>query len=73
MLEIGFYEGVFEFGGTNKILRFYGSTGSVGGFAGSIDNISVVEVTEEDASFADMCMQTGASTYEWVNIIRNTY
>jgi len=72
-LEIGFYEGVFEFGGTNKILRFYGSTGSVGGFAGSIDNISVVEVTEEDASYADMCMQTGASTYEWVNIVRNTY
>ena len=72
-LEIGFYEGVFEFGGTNKILRFYGSTGSVGGFAGSIDNISVVEVTEEDASYADMCMQTGASTYKWVNIVRNTY
>jgi hypothetical protein len=72
-LEIGFYEGVFEFGGTNKILRFYGSSGSVGGFAGSIDNISVVEVTEEDASYADMCMQTGASTYEWVNIVRNTY
>ena len=72
-LEIGFYEGVFEFGGTNKILRFYGSSGGVGGFAGSIDNISVVEVTEEDASYADMCMQTGASTYEWVNIVRNTY
>ena len=39
----------------------------------SIDNISVMEVTEEDASYADMCMQTGASTYEWVNIVRNTY
>ena len=72
-LTTGVYEGTFEFGGTNKILRFYGSTGSVGGFAGSIDNISVVEVTEEDASYADMCMQTGASTYEWVNIVRNTY
>ena len=42
-------------------------------FTGSIDNVSVVEVTEEDASYADMCMQTGASTYEWVNIVRNTY
>ena len=39
----------------------------------SVDNISVLEVTEEDASYADMCMQTGASTYEWVNIVRNTY
>jgi hypothetical protein len=71
-LKTGFYEGVFEFGGTNKILRFYGGTGS-NTFAGSIDNISVVEVTEEDASYADMCMQTGASTYEWINIVRNTY
>ena len=42
-------------------------------FIGSIDNVSVIEVTEEDASYADMCMQTGASTYEWVNIIKNTY
>ena len=42
-------------------------------FTGSIDNVSVVEVTEEDASYADMCMQTGSSTYEWVNIVRNTY
>jgi hypothetical protein len=39
----------------------------------SVDNISVMEVTEEDASYADMCMQTGSSTYEWVNIVRNTY
>jgi hypothetical protein len=42
-------------------------------FTGSIDNVSVIEVTEEDASYADMCMQTGSSTYEWVNIVRNTY
>jgi uncharacterized protein YaiE (UPF0345 family) len=42
-------------------------------FVGSIDNLSVIEVTEEDSSYADMCMQTGASTYEWVNIVRNTY
>ena len=38
-----------------------------------IYNLSVMEVTEEDASYADMCMQTGASEYEWVNIVRNTY
>jgi hypothetical protein len=43
------------------------------GASGSIDSISVTEVTEEDASYADMCMQTAASTYEWVNIVRNTY
>ena len=36
-------------------------------------NIQLIEVTEEDASYADMCMQTGSSTYEWVNIVRNTY
>ena len=42
-------------------------------FVGSIDDVSVIEVTAEDASYADMCMQTGASTYEWVNIVRNTY
>ena len=39
----------------------------------SITNVSVMEVTSEDASYADMCMQTGSSTYEWVNIVRNTY
>ena len=37
------------------------------------DNIQLIEITEEDASYADMCMQTGSSTYEWVNIVRNTY
>jgi hypothetical protein len=42
-------------------------------FVGSIDDVSIIEVTLEDASYADMCMQTGASTYEWVNIVRNTY
>ena len=42
-------------------------------FNGSVDNVSVMEVTAEDASYADMCMQTGSSTYEWVNIVRNTY
>ena len=39
----------------------------------SMDNVTLMEVTAEDASYADMCMQTGASTYEWVNIVRNTY
>ena len=46
---------------------------NVTSFNGSIDNVSVIEVTEENASYADMCMQTGSSTYEWVNIVRNTY
>ena len=52
------------------VLCIFRSTSS---FNGSIDNVSVIEVTSEDASYADMCMQTGASTYEWVNIVRNTY
>ena len=46
--------------------------GLAGAF-GTIESVSMVEVTSEDASYADMCMQTGASTYEWVNIVRNTY
>jgi len=50
-LTTGVYEGTFEFGGTNKTLRFYGSTGSAGGFAGSIDNVSVKEVTDADFDF----------------------
>jgi hypothetical protein len=54
---------------SNSLLYFEGQSG----FTGSIDNVSMVEVTSEDASYADMCMQTGASTYEWVNIVRNTY
>jgi hypothetical protein len=41
---------------------------SIAGFT-----ISITEVTAEDASYADMCMQTAASTYEWVNIVRNSY
>ena len=52
------------------VLCIFRSTSS---FNGSIDNVSVIEVTEENASYADMCMQTEASTYEWVNIVRNTY
>ena len=55
--------------GENFVFAFVTSSS----FTGSIDNVSVMEVTAEDASYADMCMQTGASTYEWVNIVRNTY
>ena len=47
--------------------------GGVTGTTFQVKDIAVVEVTEENASYADMCMQTGASTYEWVNIVRNTY
>ena len=44
-----------------------------GALTASVDNIILTEVSVEQASYADMCMQTGASTYEWVNIVRNTY
>jgi hypothetical protein len=57
--------------GTSGDANFY--IDAIASFTGSIDNVSLIEVTEEDASYADMCMQTGASTYEWVNIVRNTY
>jgi hypothetical protein len=43
------------------------------GFNGSIDNVSVMEVVQQNASYVDMCMQTGASTYEWVNITQNNW
>jgi hypothetical protein len=42
-------------------------------FIGSVDSLSIVKVTAEEASYADMCMQTAASTYEWVNIVKNSY
>ena len=47
--------------------------GGVTGTTFEVKDIVVIEVTEENASYADMCMQTGSSTYEWVNIVRNTY
>jgi len=59
-LTTGVYEGTFEFGGTNKILRFYGSTGSVGGFAGSIDNVSVKQVTSASNQIQKRELGTGA-------------
>ena len=57
----------------NATLYLQGEIGLDANVNFSIDNVSVMEVTLEDASYADMCMQTGASTYEWVNIVRNTY
>jgi len=48
-----------------------------GALTASIDDIILTEVNVEQASYADMCMQTGnvsgSETYEWVNIVRNTY
>ena len=70
-LTVGINSFIIQAGSTNTWIGFNngytGTTGSV------FNSISVVEVTAEDASYADMCMQTGASTYEWVNIVRNTY
>jgi len=63
-----FYANIVLSGNVNDIYIQANSS-----FVGTVDNVSVVKVTEEDASYADMCMQTGASTYEWVNIVRNTY
>ena len=42
-------------------------------FVGRVDNFEVYEVEEKNASYADMCMQTGSGTYEWVNIVQNIY
>ena len=74
--------GVVSYGlsvGKNTFYRTVSSTSyqvtplGLSGASGSIESVSVIEVTSEDASYADMCMQTGSSTYEWVNIVRNTY
>jgi hypothetical protein len=64
---VGTYTETITAGGTQIKIRCNGVT------TATVDNISIVEVTAEDASYADMCMQTEASTYEWVNIVRNTY
>ena len=66
----GDFEEIFTMPSNQTALTFYSQTLS-SNF--SLDNITLIEVTEEDASYADMCMQTGASTYEWINIVRNTY
>lgn len=29
--------------------------------------------TSGNNSYADMCMQTGATTYAWINIVQNNY
>ena len=71
---VGVYEYVVEVStGSNGFFYLYSTSSSGNTFQGTVTNVSVLEVTEEDASYADMCMQTGASTYEWVNIVRNTY
>jgi hypothetical protein len=71
---VGVYEYVVEVStGSNGIFYLYSTSSGGSTFQGTVTNVSVLEVTEEDASYADMCMQTGASTYEWVNIVRNTY
>jgi hypothetical protein len=57
---------------TTSVISFWGQNDSATS-DWVISDVSLVEVTAEDASYADMCMQTGASTYEWVNIVRNTY
>jgi hypothetical protein len=42
-------------------------------FVGHVDDFQVYEVESKSASYADMCMQTGSGTYEWVNIVQNIY
>ena len=71
---VGIYEYVVEVStGSNGLFYLYSTSSGGSTFQGTVTNVSVLEVTEEDASYADMCMQTGSSTYEWVNIVRNTY
>ncbi len=71
---VGIYEYVVEVStGSDGVFYLYSTSSSGSTFQGTVTNVSVLEVTEEDASYADMCMQTGASTYEWVNIVKNTY
>ena len=66
----GEHEVVFTMAGSQTTLAFYAS---ISGSSFDFSDVGLMEVTAEDASYADMCMQTGSSTYEWVNIVRNTY
>ena len=66
----GDFEEIFTMPSSQTTFTFYSRAA---GSSFSLDNVTLMEVTAEDASYADMCMQTGASTYEWVNIVRNTY
>ena len=66
----GDFEEIFTMPSNQTTFAFYSQVSSS---SFSMDNVTLMEVTEEDASYADMCMQTGASAYEWVNIVRNTY
>jgi hypothetical protein len=65
------YEAVFT--STSNVGWSDLSFGGVVGTTSEVKEVSVMEVIQEDTSYADMCMQTGSSTYEWVNIVRNTY
>ena len=66
----GNFEEIFTMPSQQTTLAFYSQAASS---SFSMDNVTLLEVTAEDASYADMCMQTGSATYEWVNIVRNTY
>jgi hypothetical protein len=70
-LVLGMNLFIIQAGSSNDLFGF--NNGYVSGVGSVFDSISAVEVTAEDASYADMCMQTAASTYEWVNIVRNSY
>jgi len=57
----------------NSTLYLQGLTNGDTNMNFSIDNVSLMEVVQQDASYVDMCMQTGTSTYEWVNITQNNW
>jgi hypothetical protein len=70
-LETGIYEDVFEFGGTNKALRFYGSSGGSGSFIGSIDNISVKQVNGNPAIMTNMTASDIENGSPYANLVQN--
>ena len=40
----------------------------------SADKVGTQRYREDsNNSYVDMCMKTGASTYEWVNIVQNNW
>jgi hypothetical protein len=42
--------------------------------AASADKVGTLRYrTSDNNSYVDMCMQTGASTYEWINIVQNNW
>jgi hypothetical protein len=71
---VGEYEFEVEVSPSNGGNFYLYATNSGGNtFQGTIDNVSVIEVVQQNASNVDMCMQVSSTEYEWINITQNNW